>query len=131
MMEAILRNELKKLGVEARVESAGVLKEAEGQLAFESSLKELANRGITLEGHKSRHIGSIGDLTRFDNIICVGEEEAQIVRDFCPAVADRVQVANAESGGIPNPWQLGPEAYRTCAVTIEASMAEIARTVNR
>lgn len=127
MMEAVLQNELAKLGLEnATVESAGVLREAEGQSAHEFSRDELRNRGLNIESHVSRYIGHIGDLSRFDLILCVGAEEADQVREICPEVQDRIEVVNSEIGGIPNPWQLGPEAYRVCAETIERAMTDIA-----
>lgn len=130
MMEAVLRNELSKRGLEVQVESAGLLKEAEGQSAFDSSVKEMSDRGMDISGHKSRHVGSIGDVTQFDLIVCVGEAEADKVRAFSPNAKDRVVVANEAEGGIPNPWEKGDEAYRTCALTIVAVMTEMAESLS-
>jgi len=126
MMEAILRNELRKLGLEVHIESAGIMKETEGQGACEHSVKEMRERGHDLTTHKSRHIGSIGDLTQFDLILCVGRPEADQVQIFCPAISDRLRVVNESDGGIPNPWLQGPEAYTVCALTVELAMSGIA-----
>ena len=129
-MEAMLRHELSVRGVEAEVESAGLLKEAEGQDAFASSVKEMRDRGLNISQHKSRHVGSIGELTQFDLVICVGRPEADRVVALEPILADRVVVANEESGGIPNPWEKGDEAYRTCALTIVSVMSQIAEDLS-
>jgi protein-tyrosine-phosphatase len=128
MMEGILANELAKLGIgDIVVESAGVHKDAEGQNAHEHSLEELRDRDIKVDGHKSRYIGNIGGLKQFDRIFCVGQKEADQVIALAPDLANRVEVVNAEFGGIPNPWEQGRNAYRSCAVTIEAAMRKIAR----
>lgn len=129
-MEAVLRSELSKRGLEVHVESAGLLKEAEGQNAFDSSVKEMSDRGLNISSHKSRHIGNIGDFTQFDLVVCVGEAEANQVRAFSPDMKDRVVVANELAGGIPNPWEKGDEAYRTCALTIVAVMTEMAENLS-
>ena len=130
MMEAMLRHELSVRGVEVQVESAGLLKEAEGQDAFTSSVMEMRDRGLDISGHKSRHVGSIGELTQFDLIICVGRSEADRVVALEPTLADRVMVANEVNGGIPNPWEKGDEAYRTCALTIVSVMGEMAEDLS-
>lgn len=127
MMEVFLQDELAKLELEDfQVESAGTLKEAEGKPANELSRLEVAKRGLSLDAHVARHIGSIGDLSAFDLILCVGSDEAGQVTAICPEARDLIEVVNAATGGIPNPYQLGREAYRTCAETIKAAMAEIA-----
>lgn len=129
-MEAMLQEELRKreLGT-ISVESAGILKAAEGQTINEHSLHELADRGIPLEGHVSRYIGNIGDLSRFGMILCVGESEAAEVMALFPQTIGAVEVTNAETGGIANPWQRGPEAYRACAIEIEQAMCQIAQRI--
>lgn len=126
MMEAMLRHELTSRGIDVEVESAGLLKEAEGQKAFDSSVKEMRDRGLDISSHTSRHIGSIGDLDRFDLVVCVGRPEADRVTAFEPKLGERVVVADEQNGGIPNPWEKGDEAYRTCALTIVSVMSEMA-----
>ena len=130
MMEAMLQHELSVRGIEAQVESAGLLKEAEGQDAFASSVKEMRDRGLDISGHKSRHVGSIGELTQFDLIICVGKPEADRMVALEPTLGDRVVVANELNGGIPNPWEKGSEAYRTCALTIVSVMSQMAEDLS-
>lgn len=129
-MEAMLRHELTSRGVEVEVESAGLLKEAEGQKAFECSVLEMRDRGLDISGHTSRHVGSVGDLTRFDLVVCVGKPEADRVTAFEPRLEGRVVVANEANGGIPNPWEKGDEAYRTCALTIVSVMGEMAESLS-
>ena len=54
MAEAILRNELAKLGIEARVHSAGTLAWRGG--ASEGARAAMAERGIDLSEHRSRRL---------------------------------------------------------------------------
>jgi len=132
MMAMMLLNEFQILGVKnVMVGSVGLKKEAEGQPAAEHSIEELLNRGMRLTDHRSRHIGSIGDLSYYDLILTVGEEEAKEIRAMFPEVAKRVEILNAEAGGIPNPWQLGPEAYRQCAEIIEKEMRKVAEHLKK
>ncbi|MSU45085.1 MAG: hypothetical protein EXS47_00410 [Candidatus Zambryskibacteria bacterium] len=127
MMQAILQNELDKLGMgDVCVESAGTNKGSEGNEINVDSAKELALRGLHVDGHKSRHIGSVGPVELFDIILCAGEEQAEQIRNAYPVMRFRVRVVNAKGDGVPNPWQLGPAAYTACAALVEFHMREIA-----
>lgn len=128
MMAAILRGKLKLHGVtDVSVESAGTLEGARGQHMAEYAKQELRRRGIEPGDHKGRFIGDIGDLACFERIVCAGAQEAEEVRAMCSrAIWDRIQVANADSGGIPGVWEKGPEAYRVCADVIQEAMTSVA-----
>ena len=130
MMQAILQHSLKKLGVNGvSIESAGTIKESTSQRINEHAALELRKRGFSLEQHMSRYVSNIGELTVFSLVLCAGLEQATEVRALCPEIADRIQIVNAESGGIPDPWGQGPEAYEKCASMIEAAMDKISRTL--
>ena len=126
-MERMLRRELGFRGFsDIVVESAGLLASAAGQPMAEFSIRELASRGISANGHASRYVGTL-DLSSFDIIVTVGDKEATSIREYagCPKI---VVVLNDENGGIPNPWQQGAVAYSLCADIIESQIRKFART---
>src|SRR3982751_334371 len=109
MMQAVLQQQL---GAGFRVESAGVSRELAGRPANHRSVACLRERGVDLSGHVSRWIGDL-HLDQYRWIVCVGHDEADQVRSTLgagsAAVPDpaRVIVANADQGGIPDPYELG------------------------
>ena len=130
MMERMLRHQLEARGVsDVTVESAGLLKEAEGQPMAPESANELRARGIPTDGHTSRHVASIGNINRFDYVITVGQEEAAAFRELYPEYTGLVMVLNEANGGVPNPWRLGDEAYRLCAELIERCIGDVAKAL--
>lgn len=126
MMEAFLRHQLQTLGIQdVRVESAGVSSEYEGK-ADEKVADEMRNRGLPCDSHRSRYMGSIEDLTSFALIVCVGDDEARQVMEFCPAVSNRVQVV-----AVPGYWGDDIEkAYAACADHIQREMTQLAKRIS-
>ena len=118
MMERMLRHMIEDRaglsGVE--VESAGLMESAAGQPMAEFSIKELEQRGIDASGHTARFIGTV-NLDEFDLIVTVGETESAAIQ-YLPEYSWNAPVLIL-GGGVPNPWQQGEEAYRTCASYIE------------
>lgn len=123
MMAAILQKMAKDEKLELSVESAGTYIEAQNGYAMsEHGLAELAKRGIDGSAHRSRSLGGVRGLNSFDAIICTSVAEADAVKERIPvAIRHRVTVA---PGGIPNPYQRGPEEYARCAATITSVMVE-------
>src|SRR5687767_3597025 len=97
MMQAVLQHHL---GANFQVESAGVSRELAGRPANHRSVACLQDRGVDLSGHVSRWIGDL-DLDQYRWIVCVGDEEADMVRSALGASSANVMVANEDQGGIP------------------------------
>lgn len=125
MMQAVLQQHL---GGAFQVESAGLRKEGTGLGANKRSILCMNERGIDLTGHTRRLIGEL-DLSQYSWIICVGADEAEKVRAAIGDASTTILVANAESGGIPDPYELGLQGYRDCLALLDVAMPEIARQI--
>lgn len=125
MMQAVLQQHL---GGAFQVESAGVLKQGAGIGANARSILCMSERGIDLTGHRRRFIDEL-DLTQYSWIICVGRDEAEKVRDVVGDASLTILVANAERGGIPDPYELGLQGYRDCLALLDEVMPEIAQQI--
>jgi len=125
MMQAVLQQHL---GPAFRVESAGVSRELAGRPANARSVACLKERDIDPSQHVSRWIGDL-DLAAYGWIVCVGHEEAEQVRALVGAGAARVLVANADRGGVPDPYELGLAGYRDCLALLDQAMPEVAREI--
>ena len=126
MMQAVLQQHL---GAAFRVESAGISRELAGRPANARSVACLQERGVDLSGHVSRWIGDL-DLGQYRWIVCVGPGEADTVRSAPGAGAARVLVANADHGGIPDPYELGLAGYRDCLALLDQVMPQVARQIS-
>ncbi len=125
MMQAVLQQHL---GKALQVESAGVLKPAAGRGANPRSILCMNERGVDLTGHTRRWIGDL-ELGQYAWIICVGPDEAEKVRAALGNASTTVVVANAENGGIPDPYEFGLQGYRDCLALLDVVMPEIARRI--
>ena len=125
MMQAVLQHHL---GETFQVESAGVLEQAAGLGANPRSILCMSERGIDLTGHTRRWIGDL-DLGQYAWIICVGPDEAGQVRAALNDAPTTVVVANAQNGGIPDPYEFGLQGYRDCLALLDVVMPEIARRI--
>jgi protein-tyrosine phosphatase len=125
MMQAVLQQHL---GAGFVVESAGISRELAGRPANYRSVACLQDRGVDLSGHVSRWIGDV-DLGQYRWIVCVGHDEAAQVRASMGAGSARVMVANADAGGVPDPYELGLEGYRECLALLDRVMPLVAREI--
>ena len=125
MMQAVLQQHL---GRAFQVESAGIRKQGTGLGANQRSILCMNERGIDLTGHVRRYIGEL-DLRQYSWIVCVGPKEAEHVRAAIGDAATTILVANAQSGGIPDPYDLGLQGYRDCLALLDVVMPEIARQI--
>jgi protein-tyrosine phosphatase len=125
MMQALLQAHL---GEAFRVESAGVQDGLAGRPANHRSVACLRARGIDLTGHVSRWIGDL-DLTRYRWIVCVGQDEAERVRAALGGHPAEVIVANADGGGVPDPYDHGLAGYEACLALLDAVLPDIARRI--
>ena len=122
MMQAVLQQHL---GAGFQVESAGVRKQGAGSGANQRSIQCMNERGIDLTGHTRRYIGEL-DLSQYSWIVCAGPDEAQHVRAAIGDASTTILVANAQSGGIPDPYEFGLQGYRDCLAILDMVMPEIA-----
>lgn len=125
MMQAVLQQHL---GGAFQVESAGIRKQGTGLGANQRSILCMNERGIDLTGHTRRYIGEL-DLSQYSWIVCVGPAEAEDVRAAIGDASATILVANAEGGGIPDPYELGLQGYRDCLALMDLVMPEIARQI--
>ena len=129
MMQALLQLEL---GDASLVESAGVRREAAGLPADPRAVQCMRDRGIDLSNHQSRWAGDLA-LADYARIFCVDGEIARRVRALAPEDAKVVvSVVNGRGDGIPDPFEGGLPAYRSCLVLLDhiipALAAQSART---
>ncbi|HEY0435815.1 MAG TPA: low molecular weight phosphatase family protein [Phenylobacterium sp.] len=127
MMQAVLQQHL---GSAFRVESAGVSRDLAGRPANHRSVACMKERGVDLSGHVSRWIGDL-DLDHYRWIVCVGHDEADQVRSVLGARPARVMVANADRGGVPDPYELGLAGYRDCLALLDQVMPPIAQQISQ
>ncbi|THD75126.1 MAG: hypothetical protein E7812_17810 [Phenylobacterium sp.] len=125
MMQAVLQQQL---GAAFLVESAGVSEELAGRPANSRSVACMKDRGVDLAGHRSRWIGDL-DLDQYRWIVCVGHDEAERVRSALGADPARVMVANADQGGIPDPYEHGLAGYRDCLALLDQVMPHVAQQI--
>ena len=59
----------------------------------------------------------------------MGHEEADSVRAIVGSGPATVLVANADRGGVPDPYEHGMEGYRACAALLDEVMPDIARRI--
>jgi protein-tyrosine-phosphatase len=124
MMQAVLQQ---RLGEAFHVESAGV-QEVTGRGANARSIQCMNERGVDLAGHTRRWIGDL-DLSQYAWIVCVGPDEAAQVRAALGEASTPILVANAERGGIPDPYEFGLQGYRDWLALLDMVMPEIARQI--
>ena len=127
MMQAVLQQHL---GAAFLVESAGVRRELAGRPANHRSVACMKERGVDLSSHVSRWIGDL-ELGQYRWIVCVGHEEADMVRSALGADSAGVMVANEHRGGIPDPYEHGLAGYRDCLALLDEVMPHVARRIGQ
>ena len=124
-MSALLQREL---GDGFVVQSAGLDKDLAGRPANHRSVDCMQERGLDLSGHVSRWIGSVA-LDGIGWIVTVGPAEARRVRTHLGGHPASVIVANAERGGIPDPYELGMDGYRECVRLLDRVLPDVAQRI--
>jgi protein-tyrosine-phosphatase len=130
MMSLLLQRELDD---GFAVQSAGLDEDLAGRPANYRSVHCMREQGLDLSGHVSRWIGSV-DLDGLGWIVTVGPDEAKQVRDHLGDHPAAVIVANAEHGGVPDPYELGMDGYQECAALlgrVNPDVADHIRTSER
>lgn len=127
MMQAVLQQHL---GAAYVVESAGVQEGLAGRPANYRAVACLKERGIDLSGHVSRWVGDL-DLGPYRWIVCVGHDEADKVRSALGDGSAKVIVANAQLGGIPDPYEHGLAGYQDCLALLDQVMPQVAQQISK
>lgn len=125
MMRAVLQQ---RLGGSYQVESAGISKQGLGHGANPRSILCMNERGIDLTSHTRRYITEL-DLSQYSWIVCVGHAEAQKVSEAIGYSQATILVANADDGGIPDPYEHGLQGYRDCLALMDLVMPDVARLI--
>ncbi|MFH2063107.1 MAG: hypothetical protein ABIJ46_03035 [bacterium] len=133
IMAALLKHEFDACGLNIVVESAG-LDEEEGKPASPDAVTEMAKRGLDISSHRNRLLDN-AEPNRFDRILCANQEVVTVITNFYPqhmpgvVPMDRLEVVDADRGGIADPFEKGPKAYAACTKQIEAAMRRIAMEI--
>jgi protein-tyrosine-phosphatase len=118
MAAALFKAQLARAGLEEewRVESAGTWA-LEGQPATDMARTVMRERGLDLEGHRSRPV-SPELLAQFDLILVMDTGHQEALRVEFPGLAERVHLLTAMVGpgySVPDPIGEGLETYRALA----------------
>jgi tRNAThr (cytosine32-N3)-methyltransferase len=117
MLTTLLRGLISQRGLDGiRVESAGT-GASEGEPATPLAVSTIAGFGLDLRSHRSRHIGGI-DIAKVERVLCMTSSHAAYVRSL-GVPANRIEVVNAEQGGVPDPFGGTAADYELCARTLE------------
>ena len=122
MLATLLAAELKRRGLETIVvESAGTNATA-GQMATTGAQRAVAKRGLDLRGHRSRDLVEVGS-NGFDRFLCMTSGHAAFVRSL-GVPPQKIEVVNAERGGVPDPFGGTDQDYESTAQVLEAYAVE-------
>ena len=125
MAEAILKDTLKRQGLEGvEVSSAGIHALA-GEEASQAARELLAERGIDLSGHRGRQIDRtlIGEA---DLILVMDRYQLAMIESLLPQTKGKVfllrQFSPEGDQDIRDPFGGNPEDYQRCLFQIEETM---------
>lgn len=117
MLTTLLRGLIAQRGIDnVQMESAGT-GAGTGEPATPQAVTTMAGFGLDLRAHRSRHISSV-DVTTVDRVLCMTSSHAAYIRSL-GVPANRIQVVNAEQGGVPDPFGGTTAEYELCARALE------------
>ena len=120
MFQALLSRELKNRGIEAEVESAGILA-AVGAPANEKAIVCMEEKGLDMTNHRTRLVSDL-DLSSYDVVFCIALaiKATQTLIDL-GVLLDKIEFVVAA-----DPYGMDIETYRACAETLARKAAAIA-----
>jgi protein-tyrosine-phosphatase len=125
MLAALLAAQLKlERRADLQVESAGT-NAVEGDGATPAAVRTLGKRGIDLAAHRSRDISRLG-VADYDRFLCMTTGHAAFIRSL-GVQPQRIEVVNAEHGGVPDPFGGSDHDYEATAQVLERFAAEAAK----
>jgi len=123
MLAALLSAELKRRGTTSvTVESAGTNATA-GQMATEGARRVIARRGLDLRAHRARDLVEVGTAS-FDRFLCMTSGHAAFVRSL-GVPPQKIEVVNAERGGVPDPFGGTDQDYESTAQVLESYSLDV------
>lgn len=126
MLQVLLQKACQERDVDVVVESAGVSATG-GMPATENAVACMKERKLDLSNHRSRYVLDL-DFKQFDLVFCLSPLHGEYMRDK-GMPPEAVIVVNADQGGVPDPVDLGLEAYKQCAQLLEDAAAEISESI--
>ncbi|MBA2481404.1 MAG: low molecular weight protein arginine phosphatase [Planctomycetes bacterium] len=103
------------------VESAGTSAVA-GEAASGGAIRAMRRRGLSLDAHRSRGVQSLS-VSDFDRVLCMSSNHAAYMRSL-GIPASKLEVVNAEAGGVPDPFGGPDSAYEQTAAALESFAQE-------
>ncbi len=117
MLMTLLRGLIASRGLEqVAVESAGTGAGTDEPASAEA-VATMAGFGLDLRAHRSQHVSAV-DLRNVDRVLCMTSSHAAFVRSL-GVPASRIEVVNAEHGGVPDPYGGTAAEYELCARLLE------------
>lgn len=123
MLAALLRHHL---DAAHRVTSAGVAA-ASDQPASPQAIACMAERGIDLQVHRSRSV-DLSEAQRADLILCMSPSHARALLQAGVA-SNKLKIAQADQGGVPDPFGGDLDDYRRCANSLQAEVEQLVRRI--
>jgi len=124
MAQVLLAAALKKRGIDAAVESAG-LGALVGHAADPIAVKLMQSRGLDLSGHRGRQLTR--EIIRSFPLILVMEKEQQRgVEQLDPSARGRVhRIGRVGDFDVPDPYRRGLPAFEESLVLIDRGLSQI------
>lgn len=117
MLMTLLRGMIAQRGItDVQIDSAGT-GAGDGEPATPQAVTTMAGFGLDLRAHRSRHLDHI-DLHKVDRVLCMTSSHAAYIRSQ-GVPANRIEVVNAEQGGVPDPFGGTLADYELCARALE------------
>lgn len=117
MLATLLQGIIQQRGIDdVRVVSAGT-GAADGEAASTQAIATIAGLGLDLRHHRSQHVSAV-ELTSIDRFLCMTSSHAAHMRSL-GVPASRIEVVNAEHGGVPDPYSGSAAEYELCARVLE------------
>jgi protein-tyrosine phosphatase len=126
MAEVVLADRLRRLGVTAVVESAGIAALV-GHPADPEAVALLAERGLDLSAHRARQL-TPALIKSFELILVMDREHQREVEAMLPSARGRVQrLGHWGDFEVPDPYRLGRPAFEHALALIDRGLADLER----
>jgi len=126
MAEAVLADRLRRQGVAALVESAGIAALV-GHPADAEAVALMAERGLELSAHRARQL-TPGLITSFELILVMEREQQRAVEAILPSARGRVQrLGHWGDFDVPDPYRQGRPAFERALALIDRGLADLER----
>ena len=126
MAEAVLADRLRRRGVAAVVQSAGIAALV-GHPADAIAVALMAERGLDISGHRARQL-TPGLIRSFELILVMEKGQQRAVEAILPSARGRVQCLGHWGGfDVEDPYRHGRPAFERSLVLIERGLGDLER----